>query len=135
MKNYELTVSGKSARFTVRDGEDFDAGLSRGAAKLGYRGGAWRQPNGQQVTVTDSARGSSARQSYTGVCAEAAKKRRMKGNYETTIRRNGIVRYWSVYDQQWQRSHARLIADRDLATLTQGERDRIARAAGNGGAR
>ena len=50
--------------------------------------------------------------------------------YKTTIRK-GIVRYWSCYEQQWLTFPAGNISDRDLSTLTQGERNRIAKAARN----
>lgn len=74
MKTYSLTVAGKTARFVVREDELFNDALSRGAAKLGYRGGAFTQPNfhlGGLVTVCDRpARGSNARAAYNGQCAE-----------------------------------------------------------------
>lgn len=73
-KTYSLTVAGKTTRFIHRDGEEFDEALSRGAAKLGYRGGAWAAANfhmNHQVIVTSKpARGESARASFTGVCTE-----------------------------------------------------------------
>ena len=74
MKKFELTVNHKSARFIVREGEDFETALSRGAAALGYRGGAFCQPNFQSnriVTVTEKPVGqSNARASYNGICSE-----------------------------------------------------------------
>lgn len=76
MKKFSLTVAGKSVNFIQRGDERFDDALSRGAAKLGYRGGAFAQPNfscSHQVTVCDrpASRTSNARQSYNGVCCEA----------------------------------------------------------------
>lgn len=37
-----------------------------------------------------------------------------------------MVTFWSVYLQQWDVCHAAQISDRDLSTLSQRERDRIA---------
>lgn len=74
MRKYEITVGGRSARFVWRDGEDFQSALSRGAARLGYRGWAWPQENfdlNHQVTVTHKpARGENAREAFNGLCCE-----------------------------------------------------------------
>lgn len=74
MKKFLLTVNDKTAVFVQRADEDFGAALSRGAAKLGFRGGAFAQPNfamNHQVTVTDRpATRSNARQAYNGVCVQ-----------------------------------------------------------------
>lgn len=50
---------------------------------------------------------------------------------KTKIAKDGKVTFWSVYEQQWKCVYASLILDRDLAALTQSERNRIARAAKN----
>lgn len=53
----------------------------------------------------------------------------MSKKLPTKISKDGNVTFWSVYEQQWKTVYASLIMDRDLATLTQRERDRIAKAA------
>ena len=53
----------------------------------------------------------------------------MKNNLKTKISKDGKVTFWSVYEQRWQCRYASLISSRDLATLTQRERNRIAAAA------
>ena len=45
------------------------------------------------------------------------------------IAKDGKVTFWSVYEQVWKTVYASLIMDRDLATLNQSERNRIAKAA------
>jgi len=53
----------------------------------------------------------------------------MNKNLTTKISKDGKVTFWSVYEQQWKTVYASLIMDRDLATLTESERNRIAKAA------
>lgn len=48
---------------------------------------------------------------------------------KTKIAKDGKVTFWSTHEQKWKCVYASLIPDRDLATLTQRERDRIAKAA------
>lgn len=79
-KNYNLTVNNRSVNFTQKvDKETFENALCRGAAKIGFRGGAWINQNfhiNHLVTVCrkPTARGKkdtgTARQVYTGVCVE-----------------------------------------------------------------
>ena len=47
------------------------------------------------------------------------------------ISRDGIVTFWSVYEQRWLRYYASLILDRDLATMTSQQRLRIVKATEN----
>jgi hypothetical protein len=47
----------------------------------------------------------------------------------TTVRRDGTVRVWDVYRQQWAEYAAPGLPDAILATLPQRDRDRIASAA------
>lgn len=51
----------------------------------------------------------------------------IKAGYKTTCHDDGTVSYWNVYTQQWERREAGAIEDRVLASMTQQERDRIAR--------
>ena len=71
---YELTVNGRSARFVVRDGERFDDALSRGAAKIGWRGMAWCQPNFEtlhEVTVTKKPHTKGGARAFSkGICVK-----------------------------------------------------------------
>ena len=53
----------------------------------------------------------------------------MNAKLKTKISRDGKVTFWSVYEQAWKCVYASLISDRDLTTLTQRERNRIADAA------
>ena len=54
----------------------------------------------------------------------------------TVVAKDGKVTFWATYEQRWLTVYASLMLDRDLATLTQRERDRIAAAAKvNGGAK
>lgn len=69
---YTLRVNGKQTNFIRRASESLNDALSRGAAKLGFRGGAFTGPNfsvNHQVTVCDPDVGA-GRQSYTGTCYE-----------------------------------------------------------------
>ncbi len=52
-----------------------------------------------------------------------------KNNLKTKISKDGRVTFWSVYEQVWKCRYASMIMSRDLATLTQRERNRIAAAA------
>jgi len=52
-----------------------------------------------------------------------------KNNLKTKISKDGKVTFWSVYEQRWHCYYASLIMSRDLATLTQRDRSRIAAAA------
>jgi hypothetical protein len=56
-------------------------------------------------------------------------KRKAMKSLKTKIAKDGKVTFWSTYEQQWKCVYASLILDRDLATLTQQERNRIAKAA------
>jgi hypothetical protein len=49
-----------------------------------------------------------------------------KQNYKTKISKDGNVTFWSVYEQSWKCVHATLISDRDSATMTERDRNRIA---------
>lgn len=50
---------------------------------------------------------------------------------KTKIAKDGKVTFWSVYEQVWKCVYASLILDRDLATMTEYQRLRIAKAAKN----
>lgn len=52
-----------------------------------------------------------------------------KPNYKTTYHKDGTVSYWDVFSQSWERSDAAEISDRILASMSQPERDRIAKMA------
>jgi len=49
--------------------------------------------------------------------------------YKTTYHRNGTVTVWNIFKQGWERLAARDVCPEILATLTQSERDRIAKMA------
>jgi hypothetical protein len=52
----------------------------------------------------------------------------MKNKYPMKISRDGIVTFWSVYEQRWLNYYASLVLDRDLASMNTRERKRIAAA-------
>lgn len=45
---------------------------------------------------------------------------------KTTYHRNGTVTFWSVYQQRWV-SKARNISDSELAAMSEGERNKVAK--------
>ena len=55
----------------------------------------------------------------------------MKINLKTKFHRDGSVTIWNVYRQQWVRTSASAVTAETLATLTDAERNRIRRMAGD----
>jgi hypothetical protein len=53
----------------------------------------------------------------------------IKKSGDITCHRDGTVSYWSVYTRTWSRRPAEQVPDRDLATMDNRERARIARMA------
>jgi hypothetical protein len=44
---------------------------------------------------------------------------------KVTIRKDGSVKYWSVYHQQWEIRMAESICDEDLAAMSSEARERV----------
>jgi hypothetical protein len=51
----------------------------------------------------------------------------MKDQFATTFHRDGTVSIWSVYRQAWARMQPEWISDGTLSTLSEKDRERIAR--------
>ena len=49
--------------------------------------------------------------------------------YKSKFHHDGSVTLWNVYQQRWQRIRASRISDEILASLSRGERSRVARMA------
>lgn len=48
---------------------------------------------------------------------------------DLTVRRDGAVRYWSVYQQSWETVPAWAVSDAELAAMGSRDRERVTRAA------
>ena len=51
----------------------------------------------------------------------------IKENGNMTFHRDGTVSFWSCHWQEWIRVHVSYLTHRDLAELSQEERDRVAK--------